>query len=56
MWTKYQGLKRMIHKECTHKFSLRSVGNIALACVHQTSKNSMGCRRDVSHNLPGSES
>lgn len=28
----------MIHKECTHKFSLRSVGNIALACVHQTSK------------------
>ena len=28
----------MIHKDCTHKFSLRSVRNIVLACVHQTSK------------------
>ena len=28
----------MIHKECTHKFSLRSAGNTVLACVYQTSK------------------
>lgn len=28
----------MIHKECTHKFSLRSAGNTVIACVHQTSK------------------
>lgn len=46
----------MIHKECTHKFSLRSVENIALACVHQTSKFPRDVQRDVSHNLPGSES